>query len=137
MNKIKMKIKKLFKSKSTKNVMRNNSSYSMRSLDSTRTNQSIVKKAINVNFFRLPLERIKNQSKDIKKYVEKNENSKQKYNTILIHKANINIEKEKTILSLRKELKYQKMLYKNLIVYKDNIQKNSIIYKKNYDNICI
>ncbi len=29
------------------------------------------------------------------------------------------------------------MLYKNLIVYKDNIQKNSIIYKKNYDNICI
>ena len=92
---------------------------------------------INVNKFRIPLESINRELKDIKKLVEgNNENSKEKEQKILIRKANLKIAKENIIMSLRKELKFQKILNRNLLNFKDYADKNSGEYKKNYEEIC-
>ena len=92
---------------------------------------------INVNKFRIPLESINRELKDIKKLVEgNNENSKEKEQKILIRKANLKIAKENIIMSLRKELKFQKLLNRNLLNFKDYSDKNSGEYKKNYEEIC-
>lgn len=92
---------------------------------------------INVNKFRIPLESINRELKDIKKLVEgNNENSKEKEQKILIRKANLKIAKENIIMSLRKELKFQKLLNRNLLNFKDYADKNSGEYKKNYEEIC-
>lgn len=91
---------------------------------------------INVNKFRIPLESINRELKDIKKLVEGNENLNEKEEKILIKKANIKIAKESIIMSLRKELRFQKLLNRNLLNFKEYADKNSGEYKKNYEEIC-
>ena len=46
------------------------------------------------------------------------------------------IAKENIIVSLRRELKFQKLLNRNLLSYKEYADKNANEYKANYDNIC-
>ena len=91
---------------------------------------------INVNKFRIPPESINTELKDIKKIIEENENSNEKEDKILIKKTNIKIAKENIIMSLRKELKFQKLLNRNLLNFKEYADKNSSSYKKNYEDIC-
>ena len=91
---------------------------------------------VNVNKFRIPIEGINTELKDIKKVIEENENYKEKNDTILIKKTNINIAKENIIISLRKELKFQQLLNRNLLNFKEYADKNSNSYKKNYEDIC-
>lgn len=122
--------------------------YKTRSLDSkqnlTRANSSRKNKLsldninniININKFRIPFENIKTELKDIKKIINDTENSKEKRQKLLIKKENIKIAKENIIMSLRKELKFQKLLNKNLLYFKEYADKNSNEYKKNYENIC-
>ena len=57
-------------------------------------------------------------------------------NKILIKNTTMKIAKENIIVSLRKELKFQKLLNRNLLNLKEYADKNSNAYKKNYDNIC-
>ena len=108
---------------------------------SSRVNKINIKNIsniIHINKFRIPIESINTELKDIKKIVEEaeTENSKEKNKKILIKKANIKIAKENIIMSLRKELKFQKLLNINLLRFKEYADKNSNEYKKNYDNIC-
>jgi hypothetical protein len=91
---------------------------------------------INVNKFRIPPESINTELKDIKKIIEEIENSNEKEDKILIKKTNIKIAKENIIMSLRKELKFQKLLNRNLLNFKEYADKNSSSYKKNYEDIC-
>ena len=106
------------------------------------TRQNLAKKnlnsVINVNKFRIPLENINTELKDIKKIIEDSENSneKEKDNKILIKNTNIKIAKENIIMSLRKELKFQKLLHRNLLNFKEYADRNSNSYKKNYEDIC-
>ena len=106
--------------------------------NSTRPNKIIkdLSNVINVNKFRIPMENINTELKDIKKIIEENENSNEKENKILIKKTNIKIAKENIIMSLRKELKFQKLLNRNLLNFKEYADKNSSSYKKNYEDIC-
>ena len=91
---------------------------------------------INIKKFQLPFENINTELKDIKKIIQESENSTNKNGKILIKNTNINIAKENIILSLRKELKFQKLLNSKLLLYKENVENNSNIYKKNYEDIC-
>lgn len=99
-------------------------------------NKKSLNNIINVNKFRMPIESINTELKDIKRIVEDKETSKEKNKNILIKNTNINIAKENIIISLRKELKYQKLLNRNLLYFKEYADKNSSSYKKNYENIC-
>jgi len=64
------------------------------------------------------------------------ENVKKIKNKLLIKKTNMKIAKENIIVSLRRELKFQKLLNRNLLSYKEYADKNANEYKANYDNIC-
>ena len=90
---------------------------------------------INVNMFRIPLESIKTELKDIKKIIHSPEKQKEE-EKLLIKNTNIKIAKENIIMSLRKELKFQKLIYRNLLNFKQYADKNSSLYKINYENIC-
>ena len=95
-----------------------------------------INNVININKFRMPIENIKTELKDIKKIIKETETSQEKQQKILIKKENIKIAKENLIMSLRKELKFQKLLNKNLLHFKEYADKNSNEYKKNYEDIC-
>ena len=105
---------------------------------SSKTNRTSKKtnNMINIKKFQLPFENINTELKDIKKIIQESENSTNKNGKILIKNTNINIAKENIILSLRKELKFQKLLNSKLLLYKENVENNSNIYKKNYEDIC-
>ena len=126
-----MKKTKKYKSNSTKEL---NRKQNLKRPTSTRNDKNNLNKVINVNLFRIPFESINTELKDIKKIIE-NENSKNTSDKLLIKNTNINIAKENIIMSLRKELKFQKLLNKNLINFKEYADTNSKLYKKNYDNI--
>jgi hypothetical protein len=100
-----------------------------------RANSLKPNKIIHIDKFRLPMDDINTEMRDIQK-VLKTENSRQIKNKVLIKKTNMKIAKENIIVSLRKELKFQKLLNRNLLALKDYADKNSDAYKKNYDNIC-
>ena len=108
-----------------------------KSLKPTNINENKTKlnSIIHINIFQNPFEDINQELKDIKKRILKTETSKDKENKILIQKANINITKEKIIISLKKELKFQKLLNKNLLQYKEYSNKIYNYYKKNYEDI--
>ena len=95
-----------------------------------------INNVININKFRMPIENIKTELKDIKKILKETENSQERQQKILIKKENIKIAKENLIMSLRKELKFQKLLNRNLLNFKEYADKNSSSYKKNYEDIC-
>ena len=134
-NKTKMKTKGKFNNKYSKEF---NMSSKVKRPKSTRpkTTTRDINSVINVNKFRVPFESINTELKDIKKIIEDNENSKDKDDKILIKNTNIKIAKENIIMSLRKELKFQKLLQRNLLNFKEYADKNSNSYKKNYENIC-
>lgn len=90
---------------------------------------------ININMFRCPNDTIKRELKDMKRLNRETENSKDNSKKVLITNANLNIAKENIIVSLRKELKYQKLLNKNLTDLKIYADKKYNFYKKNYDDI--
>ena len=100
-----------------------------------RANSLNPNKIIHINKFRLPMDNISIEMKDIKKVLN-TENSKKIKNKVLIKKTNMKIAKESIIVSLRRELKFQKLLNRNLLNLKEYADKNSEEYKKNYDNIC-
>ena len=93
-------------------------------------------KVIHINLFQIPIENINKELKDIRKQINQTENTKPKKDKILIKNANIKVVKEKMIMSLRKDLNFQKLFYKNLLKYKEYANKNCNFYKKNYDDIC-
>ena len=92
-------------------------------------------KIIHIDKFRLPMDNIKKEMKDIKKVLI-TENAMQIKNKVLIQNTNMNIIKESLIVSLRRELKFQKLLNRNLLKLKEYADKNSNEYKKNYEDIC-
>jgi hypothetical protein len=123
-----------------KNIKHFNIQSKIKRSKSARPNktQKDLSNIINVNKFRIPKESINRELKDIKRIIEDNvnENGKEKSEKILIKKTNINIAKENIIMSLRKELKFQKLLNRNLLNFKEYADKNSNSYKKNYERIC-
>ena len=92
-------------------------------------------KIIHINKFRIPMDNINSEMRDIKKVLY-TENVKKIKNKLLIKKTNMKIAKENIIVSLRRELKFQKLLNRNLLSYKEYADKNANEYKANYDNIC-
>ena len=92
-------------------------------------------KIIHIDKFRLPMDNINIEMNDIKKVLI-TENARKIKNKILIKNTNMKIAKESLIMSLRKELRFQKLLNRNLLNLKEYADKNSNEYKKNYDNIC-
>ena len=100
-----------------------------------RANSFKPNKIIHIDKFRIPMDNINSEMRDIKK-VLKTENSIKIKNKILIKNTTMKIAKENIIVSLRKELKFQKLLNRNLLNLKEYADKNSNAYKKNYDNIC-
>ena len=92
-------------------------------------------KVIHIDKFRLPMDNINIEMSDIKKVLI-TENARKIKNKILIKNTNMKIAKESLIMSLRKELRFQKLLNRNLLNLKEYADKNSNEYKKNYDNIC-
>ena len=92
-------------------------------------------KVIHIDKFRLPMDNINIEINDIKKVLI-TENARKIKNKILIKNTNMKIAKESLIMSLRKELRFQKLLNRNLLNLKEYADKNSNEYKKNYDNIC-
>lgn len=108
---------------------------------SFKANNSISKEKklnniIHINLFQLPLDDINEELKDIRKIINKTETSRERNHKVLIKNTNNNIKKEKIIISLKKELKFQKLMNKNLLHFKDYADKNFNYYKKNYDDIC-
>ena len=81
------------------------------------------------------MDNINIEMNDIKKVLI-TENARKIKNKILIKNTNMKIAKESLIMSLRKELRFQKLLNRNLLNLKEYADKNSNEYKKNYDNIC-
>ena len=81
------------------------------------------------------MDTINSEMRDIKKVLN-TENVKKIKNKLLIKKTNMKIAKENIIVSLRRELKFQKLLNRNLLSYKEYADKNANEYKANYDNIC-
>jgi hypothetical protein len=75
------------------------------------------------------------EMRDIKRVLI-TDNVMKKKNKVLIKNTNMKIIKENLIMSLRRELKFQKLLNRNLLNLKEYADKNSNEYKKNYDNIC-
>ena len=100
-----------------------------------RANSFKPNKIIHIDKFRIPMDDINSEMRDIKK-VLKTENTRKIKNKILIKNTTMKIAKENIIVSLRKELKFQKLLNRNLLNLKEYADKNSNAYKKNYDNIC-
>ena len=100
-----------------------------------RANSFKPNKIIHIDKFRIPMDNINSEMRDIKK-VLKTENTRKIKNKILIKNTTMKIAKENIIVSLRKELKFQKLLNRNLLNLKEYADKNSNAYKKNYDNIC-
>ena len=100
-----------------------------------RANSFKPNKIIHIDKFRIPMDNINSEMRDIKK-VLKTENTRKIKNKILIKNTTMKIAKESIIVSLRKELKFQKLLNRNLLNLKEYADKNSNAYKKNYDNIC-
>ena len=102
-----------------------------------RANSLRPNKIIHINKFRLPMDNINIELKDINKIL-KTENAKNVKNKgkELIKRTNMKIAKENLIVSLRKELRFQKLLNKNLLRLKEYADKNSNEYKSNYENIC-
>ena len=92
-------------------------------------------KIIHINKFRIPMDTINSEMRDIKKVLN-TENVNKIKNKLLIKKTNMKIAKENIIVSLRRELKFQKLLNRNLLSYKEYADKNANEYKANYDNIC-
>ena len=92
-------------------------------------------KVIHIDKFRLPMDNINIEMNNIKKVLI-TENARKIKNKILIKNTNMKIAKESLIMSLRKELRFQKLLNRNLLNLKEYADKNSNEYKKNYDNIC-
>ena len=108
---------------------------------SFKANNSISKEKklnniIHINLFQLPLDDINEELKDIRKIINKTETSRERNHKVLIKNTNNNIKKEKIIISLKKELKFHKLMNKNLLHFKDYADKNFNYYKKNYDDIC-
>ena len=101
-----------------------------------RANSLRPNKIIHINKFRIPMDNINSEMRDIKKVLNTENVKKKIKNKLLIKKTNINIAKENIIVSLRRELKFQKLLNKNLLSFKEYADKNSNEYKTNYDNIC-
>ena len=99
-------------------------------------NNKKLNKIIHINLFQLPIDNINKELIDIKKMVVQTENLKEKNDKILIKNANNNIRKEKIIMSLKRELAFQKLMNKNLLRFKEYADKNSNLYKKNYEDIC-
>lgn len=97
---------------------------------SSRPNQ-----IIHINKFRLPMDNINIELRDINNVLQ-TENTKKVKNKVLIKKTNMKIAKESIIVSLRKELRFQKLLNRNLLTLKEYADKNSNEYKTNYENIC-
>ena len=95
-----------------------------------------INNVINIKKFQLPKDNINTELKDIKKILKENQNIKEKKEKILIKNANNNISKENLILSLRKELNFQKLLKTKLLSFKEYADNNSNSYKKNYEDIC-
>ena len=116
--------------KSLKNEFKKNKPTALK-----RTNSLNPNKIIHINKFRLPMDTICSEMRDIKK-VLKTENSNKIKNKVLIKKTNMKIAKENIIVSLRKELKFQKLLNRNLLNLKAYADKNISEYKTNYENIC-
>ena len=100
-----------------------------------RANSQKPNKIIHINKFRIPMDNINSEMRDIKKVLN-TENVKKIKNKLLIKKTNMKIAKENIIVSLRRELKFQKLLNRNLLSYKEYADKNANEYKANYDNIC-
>ena len=124
-----------YKNKNIKQIKKNNWPKS-----SNKNNNISKRKQINnlihISLFQSPLEDINDELKDIRKIINKTENPKEEKNKDLIKNASQNITKEKIIVSLKKELKFQKSLNKTLLNFKEYTDKNYIYYKKNYDDIC-
>ena len=116
-----------------KKTLKNDFSYKPNKLK--RANSLKPNKIIHIDKFRLPMDNISSEMRDIKRVLN-TENSKRSKNKVLIKKTNMKIAKESIIVSLRTELKYQKLLNRNLLHLKEYADKNSEEYKKNYDNIC-
>jgi len=100
-----------------------------------RANSLKPNKIIHIDKFRLPMDSISSEMRDIKKVLN-TENSKHIKNKVLIKKTNMKIAKENIIVSLRRELNFQKLLNRNLLNLKDYADRNINEYKKNYENIC-
>ena len=100
-----------------------------------RANSQKPNKIIHINKFRIPMDNINSEMRDIKKVLN-TENVNKIKNKLLIKKTNMKIAKENIIVSLRRELKFQKLLNRNLLSYKEYADKNANEYKANYDNIC-
>ena len=100
-----------------------------------RANSQKPNKIIHINKFRIPMDTINSEMRDIKKVLN-TENVNKIKNKLLIKKTNMKIAKENIIVSLRRELKFQKLLNRNLLSYKEYADKNANEYKANYDNIC-
>ena len=126
---------KLKGSNNKEELNKNSKTYRPKSSKTNRTNKK-TNNMINIKKFQLPFENINTELKDIKKIIQESENSTNKNGKILIKNTNINIAKENIILSLRKELKFQKLLNSKLLLYKENVENNSNMYKKNYEDIC-
>ena len=92
-------------------------------------------KIIHIDKFRLPMDNLNMEMRDIKRVLI-TDNIMKKKNKVLIKNTNMKIIKENLIMSLRRELKFQKLLNRNLLNLKEYADKNSNEYKKNYENIC-
>jgi len=130
-----MKSKEKLKANNKEELNKKAKTYRPKSSKINRKNKK-TNNMINIKKFQLPFESISTEIKDIKKIIQESENSKNKNGKILIKNTNINIAKENIIISLRKELKFQKLLNSKLLSYKENVENNSSLYKKNYEDIC-
>ena len=130
-----MKNKGKLKNNNNKKIL-NIDSKSYRANSSRNAKKYKINNVVNIKKFQLPKDNINSELKDIKKMLQENQNIKEKKEKILIKNANINIAKENLILSLRKELNFQKLLKTKLLSYKEYADNNSNSYKKNYEDIC-
>lgn len=128
-----MKKNKLNKSYSANIISRKKP---LKQANTARANHKQINLVRDVNLFRTPLDSINVELNDIKKTIQKNEHKRQRSCKLLIKNMNKYIAKENIIMSLRKELKYQKQLQKNLNLLKKYSDANNNLYKKNYEEIC-
>ena len=102
-----------------------------------RANSLRPNKIIHINKFRIPMDNINSEMRDIKKVLNTENVKKKIKNKLLIKKTNINIAKENIIVSLRRELKFQKLLNKNFKREKEMMIKTNeslINYKSEEQN---
>ena len=134
MNYQKMKNKGKITNNNKKNLKTDPKNY--RPNSSRNAKKYNINNVINIKKFQLSKDNINAELKDIKKILIENQNKKEKKEKILIKNTNISISKENLILSLRKELNFQKLLKIKLLSYKEYADNNSNSYKTNYENIC-